>query len=231
MHQALQIPLTPFRLTSHQSYRNTSSTSSSTSNSNDSSTHTDNPPTPSPIFSANSPNDLPDRTSSLLHSTPWTLTASRIGIGRTYRFKTFKAAWSFMNLVAAECQKQRHHPSWHNLYSEVSIEWTTHRPRGLSEKDVLMAEFCDRVAGEVGVMPRQENISSSTDDTTNSSKGAAGMSVGVGSGAGAEARAGAGAGSATDTRSDRVVQQKRALHIPTHAIAAKLRRRFERSRP
>jgi len=98
---------------------------------------------------------------------------------------------------------------------------------------VLMAEFCDRVAGEVGVMPRQENISGSTDGTTNSSKGAAGMSVGVGSGAGAgaEARAEAGAGSATNTRSDRVVQQKRALHIPTHAIAAKLRRRFERSRP
>lgn len=227
VHQALQIPPTRLRLTSHQSYRNTSSTFSRTSSSNDSSTHTDNPPTPSPIFSTNSPNDLPDRTSSLLHSTPWTLTASRIGIARTYRFKTFKAAWSFMNLVAAECQKQRHHPSWHNLYSEVSIEWTTHRPRGLSEKDVLMAEFCDRVAGEVGVMPSQENISSSTDGTTNSSKGAAGMGVGVGSGAGA----GAGAGSATDARSDRVVQQKRALHIPAHAIATKLRRRFERSRP
>ena len=88
-----------------------------------------------------------------------------------------------------------------------------------------MAEFCDRVAGEVGVIARQENISSSTDSTTNSSKGAAGMGVGVGSGAGA------GAGSATDARSDRVVQQKRAVHIPAHAIAAKLRRRFERSRP
>jgi 4a-hydroxytetrahydrobiopterin dehydratase len=147
------------------------------------------------------------------------LTASRIGIARTYRFKTFKAAWSFMNLVAAECQKQRHHPSWHNLYNEVSIEWTTHRPRGLSEKDVQMAGFCERVAGEVGVMLRQENISSSTDGTTKSSKGAAGMSVGVGSGAGA--------GSANDARGDRVVQQKRALHIPAHAIAAKLRRRFE----
>lgn len=88
-----------------------------------------------------------------------------------------------------------------------------------------MAEFCDRVAGEVGVMPSQENIRSSTDGTTNSSKGAAGMGVGVGSGAGA------GAGSVADARSDRVVQQKRALHIPAHAVATKLRRRFERSRP
>ena len=89
-----------------------------------------------------------------------------------------------------------------------------------------MAEFCDRVAGEVGVMPRQENISSSTDGTTNSSKGVAGMGIGVGSGG-----AGAGAGSANDAHSDRVVQQKRALHIPAHTIAAKLRRRFEQSRP
>ena len=86
---------------------------------------------------------------------------------------------------------------------------------------MLMAEFCDRVAGEVGVTPRQENISSSTDGTTNSSKGAAGMGIGVG----------AGAGSANDARSDRVVQQKRALHIPAQTIAAKLRRRFEQSRP
>ena len=88
-----------------------------------------------------------------------------------------------------------------------------------------MAEFCDRVAGEVGVMPGRENISGSTDGTTNSSKGAAGMGIGVGSGAGA------GAGSAGDARSDRVVQQKRALHIPAHTIAATLRRRCEQSRP
>ena len=88
-----------------------------------------------------------------------------------------------------------------------------------------MAGFCDRVAEEVGVMPRQENISSSTDGTTNSSKDATGIGIGVGSGAGA------GAGSAIGARSDRVVQQKRTLHIPAHAIAAKLRRRFEQSRP
>lgn len=185
VHQPAHIPPAPLRLTSHQSYRNTSSTSSSTSNSNNSSVHSVTPLTWDPIFSANSPNDLPDRTSSLLHSTPWALTASCIGITRTYRFKTFKAAWDFMSLVAAECQKQRHHPSWHNLYNEVSIEWTTHRPRGLSEKDVLMAEFCDRVAGEVGALPVQENSGNATDGTTNSSKGAAGECSGIRSGAAA----------------------------------------------
>lgn len=56
-----------------------------------------------------------------------------------------------MDTVAQECKVQRHHPEWSNLYNRVTIEWTTHRPEGLSIKDVDMAEFCDRTASEVGL--------------------------------------------------------------------------------
>lgn len=30
------------------------------------------------------------------------------------------------------------------------MRWTTHVPRGLTERDVLMAEYCDVVAGRLG---------------------------------------------------------------------------------
>jgi hypothetical protein len=32
----------------------------------------------------------------------------------------------------------------------VRIRWTTHNPKGLSDKDVEMARFCDMKAAEVG---------------------------------------------------------------------------------
>lgn len=54
-----------------------------------------------------------------------------------------------MSLVADECKVKKHHPRWTNVYNRVSIEWTTHDPKGLSIKDVEMAEFCDRKAAEV----------------------------------------------------------------------------------
>lgn len=56
----------------------------------------------------------------------------------------------FMNTIAAECKVRRHHPEWTNTYNRTTITWTTHKPEGLSTKDVEMAEFCDRVGGEVG---------------------------------------------------------------------------------
>jgi 4a-hydroxytetrahydrobiopterin dehydratase len=56
-----------------------------------------------------------------------------------------------MSVVAEECKAKRHHPSWHNLYNRVEIEWTTHNPEGLSIKDVEMAEFCDSAANTIGL--------------------------------------------------------------------------------
>ncbi|KAF2863738.1 hypothetical protein K470DRAFT_254632, partial [Piedraia hortae CBS 480.64] len=57
---------------------------------------------------------------------------------------------NFMTQVARECEKTNHHPEWSNVYNQVNVTWTTHRPRGISMKDVRMVGFCDRVAGDVG---------------------------------------------------------------------------------
>ncbi|KAJ4334741.1 hypothetical protein N0V87_006650 [Didymella glomerata] len=97
-------------------------------------------------FSENQPEDLPRRAEALLGN--WQITPSGKGLKKDFVFKTFNNAWKFMDTVAQECKVQRHHPEWSNLYNRVTIEWTTHRPEGLSVKDVDMAEFCDRTASE-----------------------------------------------------------------------------------
>lgn len=74
-----------------------------------------------------------------------------MGITRHFAFPTFDAAWRFMSAVAHQCKVKRHHPAWSNLYNQVTVEWTTHKPKGLSIKDVEMAEFCDRIAAEIGL--------------------------------------------------------------------------------
>lgn len=56
----------------------------------------------------------------------------------------------FMNEVAVECKKQKHHPEWTNIYNHTRIRWTTHNPRGLSELDTKMAAFCDSTAQSLG---------------------------------------------------------------------------------
>jgi pterin-4a-carbinolamine dehydratase len=107
------------------------------------------------IYAANQPADLPDRLAKL---TAWTITPSKKGIVRQFTFPTFSTAWRFMSLVAEECKTKRHHPSWHNLYDQVTIEWTTHKPEGLSIKDVEMAEICDQTAEHIGLKVRDESI-------------------------------------------------------------------------
>ena len=55
-----------------------------------------------------------------------------------------------MDSIATECKKRKHHPEWANVYNRVHIRWTTHSPRGLSEKDVDMAQFCEAQAQGLG---------------------------------------------------------------------------------
>ncbi|KAF2787880.1 transcriptional coactivator/pterin dehydratase [Melanomma pulvis-pyrius CBS 109.77] len=106
------------------------------------------------IFAANQPADLPNRVADL---SAWSVSSSKKGLVRLFVFPTFSAAWRFMSLVAEECKTKRHHPSWHNLYNKVTVEWTTHKPEGLSIKDVEMAEFCDKIADNIGLQVQDHN--------------------------------------------------------------------------
>lgn len=75
-------------------------------------------------------------------------------------FKNADACKDFMNAVAAECKKQKHHPEWTNVYNKTHVRWTTHNPEGLSIKDLVMARFCDEMAKEYGEAEPEESVAS-----------------------------------------------------------------------
>ncbi|RKF78628.1 putative pterin-4-alpha-carbinolamine dehydratase [Golovinomyces cichoracearum] len=80
----------------------------------------------------------------------WSIAADGMGVERSFKFRGFKKTWEFMNLVAAEAVQKKHHPEWSNIYNTVFVRWTTHSPAGLSEKDIIMARFCDCSAKKLG---------------------------------------------------------------------------------
>ena len=77
----------------------------------------------------------------------WTVVAGRDAIARSFKFPNFNAAWGFMTRVALQAEKLDHHPEWSNVYGSVDITLTTHECDGLSERDIRLATFIDRVAG------------------------------------------------------------------------------------
>lgn len=45
------------------------------------------------------------------------------------------------------------------VYNTTFMRWTTHNPKGLSEKDISMAGLCDALAKDFGELPANENES------------------------------------------------------------------------
>ncbi len=61
-------------------------------------------------------------------------------LSSTFKFKDFKAAFSFMTEVADEAERQNHHPDWTNVYNRVSFRLNTHDAGGkVTEKDRRLA--------------------------------------------------------------------------------------------
>jgi 4a-hydroxytetrahydrobiopterin dehydratase len=72
-------------------------------------------------------NEIPD----------WTLNDN--SIERMFAFKDFKDSIDFVNKVAEIANEQDHHPDIHIYYNKVRIELTTHKIKGLSENDFILA--------------------------------------------------------------------------------------------
>lgn len=77
----------------------------------------------------------------------WQETDGRDAISRTFRFKTFNAAFAFMTRTALMAEKMDHHPEWFNVYNRVEVTLTTHEAGGVTERDVRLARFMDKAAG------------------------------------------------------------------------------------
>lgn len=77
----------------------------------------------------------------------WTLGDAADRICKTFTFANFGEAFAFMTRVAIQAEKSNHHPEWFNVYKTVKVELSSHDAGGVTERDVKLARFMDRVAG------------------------------------------------------------------------------------
>ncbi len=66
-------------------------------------------------------------------------------IKRSFEFKNFVDAFSFMTAIALEAEKSDHHPEWSNVYNKVSIALNTHSANGITQLDFDLAGKIDKL--------------------------------------------------------------------------------------
>ena len=76
----------------------------------------------------------------------WMAAAGRDAIHKEYVFKNFSEAFGFMTRVALQAEKLDHHPEWSNVYNKVSVTLATHDAGGVTQRDVDLASFMDKLA-------------------------------------------------------------------------------------
>lgn len=79
----------------------------------------------------------------------WALDPSRPSLRKRYQFRDFKEAWEFMEIVAKVADEHNHHPEWLNVYNSVDVVLTTHDLKGISNKDLWLAQFMDKAENMV----------------------------------------------------------------------------------
>src|SRR5690625_574242 len=84
--------------------------------------------------------------SALLLLDGWERVEGRDAICKTYRFKNFNEAFAFMTATALQAEKMNHHPEWTNVYNRVDVVLTTHDVQGVTNHDIALATFMDRLA-------------------------------------------------------------------------------------
>ena len=74
----------------------------------------------------------------------WEIIEDGKKIKKTFKFKSFIEAFSFMSKIAIYAEKKDHHPEWSNVYNKVEICLTTHDAGGITEKDVDLINFIEK---------------------------------------------------------------------------------------
>lgn len=70
---------------------------------------------------------------------------NNILIQRTYKFKDFKNALEFVNKVGEIAEEQGHHPDIELGWGKVVVKLMTHKIKGLSKNDFIMASRIDLI--------------------------------------------------------------------------------------
>ena len=87
------------------------------------------------------------RKSALARLKGWSEVKGRDAISKKFVFTDFNEAFGFMTRAALVAEKNDHHPEWSNVYKTVEVTLSTHDAGGLTERDVLLAEAMDKIAG------------------------------------------------------------------------------------
>jgi 4a-hydroxytetrahydrobiopterin dehydratase len=69
-------------------------------------------------------------------------------ISRTFEFETYMDGIDFVNRVAEVAEEEDHHPEMDVRYGWVEVSLTSDEEGGLTEKDFLVAQRIDTLAGD-----------------------------------------------------------------------------------
>ena len=86
-----------------------------------------------------------EREAGLASLNGWTNVEGRDAICKSLTFTDFSEAFAFMSRVAGEAGKTDHHPEWLNVYNRVDITLSSHDVGGVSQRDLKLARFIDRL--------------------------------------------------------------------------------------
>lgn len=75
----------------------------------------------------------------------WSIDEGRPALKKTFVFKNFNEAFGWMSRIALFAEKENHHPEWSNVWNKVDVTLTTHDAGGITEADLKLARFMDRV--------------------------------------------------------------------------------------
>ena len=87
------------------------------------------------------------RTDAIAALDGWAQVPGRDAITKTFTSKEFNGAFGFMARAALAAEKADHHPEWFNVYNRVEVTLATHDAGGVTQKDIDLAAFMDKVAG------------------------------------------------------------------------------------
>ena len=79
--------------------------------------------------------------------TGWATVEGRDAIQKSFKFADFSAAFAFMTRAALKAEQMDHHPEWFNVYNKVDVTLATHDAGGVTQLDVDLARFMDKLAG------------------------------------------------------------------------------------
>ena len=87
---------------------------------------------------------ITDRNDAIKKLKGWQLVKDRNAISKTFEFKNFNQAFSWMTAMALYAEKLDHHPEWFNVYNKVIITLSTHDVGGVSNLDIKLAKQMDK---------------------------------------------------------------------------------------